>query len=74
MHRVHQDQAVSNATFSDHPFDVSGDADDFVALFGVDVQFFDIGGGGSGYKGPHGYALSARSKNDWAQSTLHKST
>ena len=53
MHRVDQDKAVSNPAFS-HDRSTSRDANDVVALVGVDVQFFHVGGGGSGQgKGPH---------------------
>ena len=74
VHRVDQNQTVHDAAFGDDPFDVSGDADDFIALLGVDVQFFHVGGGGSGDKGAHVHGFSLRSKNDWAKSTLHKSS
>ena len=52
VHWVDEHQAVMNAAFSHNPFDVSGDANDFVPFVGVDVQFFNIGRGGSSHKVP----------------------
>ena len=72
VHRIDQNKTIRNSTFSDHPFNVSGNADDFIALVGVDVQFFHVGGSSSGYKGAHVHGFSMGSKNDWAKSRLDK--
>ena len=43
MHRVDQNKSVNYAAFSNDPLDVCCDATNFVAFFGFDPQFFDIG-------------------------------
>ena len=48
VHWVDQDQSIANAALSHNAFNFIRDADDFIPLGGLHMQFFDICGGLSG--------------------------